>query len=214
MERIGRAVSVLAVGVVVLGTGIGWLLAEEAQQNPAMKQLSGKIASVDRARGAFTVDEHAGPVVTTERRELFADDGTEIIKAGTRLRFTDLQASNDPVTIQFTDEESKPQAKSIVFEKPDGLRRAEGSVGSVDLLKGELVMHFKNAKQKEPTQTFALNEATVISQDGQRQYLAELKPGDEIAVEYADAKEAERPLAYSVTVTGPPPAEENKGEEG
>jgi hypothetical protein len=159
--------------------------------------VSGKIASVDPQRNVLIVDEPSGPGAEAGRMEFALQEGTEVSREGVRLGPSDLQAGSDLVTIRYATEGSWRLAKSIVFESP-ATRRATGAVSAIDSLAGTLAIQPKGLLVQPELQTFFLTESTVITSEGLRRYLTDLRVGDEVSVDYETTEG--KPTARAITV--------------
>ena len=199
MRRTGVMSIAISLGVLACAPfGYAAYSASEPSAVPVkMFEASGRIVSVDAQQKRLMF----APVSKGESKMMtFAvDDQAAISRAGIPLRADDLQPSEEAVWIEYSLEGGKPVAQTIRYEKPSGLRRTEGTVESIDLLKGEVAITPSGLLAGDTQRQFIIvNEYTVVSRDGQKAHLTDLMVGNRATIEYT--KSGDTFVAYSLEI--------------
>jgi hypothetical protein len=186
------------VSILALVGGVCFVATMEAKAGEeAGLSMSGKISAVDPQRNVLIMDRASESGDAVQPMEFVLQDGTEVSREGIRLDRSNLQAGPDVVTVHYATEGSRRLATSIVFESPS-TRQAAGTVKTIDPLAGELSIQPKALLIQPELQTFSLTEATVISFEGLRRYLTDIRVGDEVSVDY-ETKEG-KSTARTITI--------------
>lgn len=187
----------VVLGVTALTTAGGIALAaKEKDAFEGLQQVTGWITVVNPSRRVLILEPRARDGARS-RMEFVFNEETRVSKAEAPLDAADLQPSRDPVTLQYQTQGFRRVARAIRFEQTD-LQRASGTVEAVDQHSRELLVRPGPLLSGGEPLRFAIDDLTVIALGRDPWQLRQVRPGDDVMVDYS--LQQGRPTAWAITV--------------
>ena len=204
MRRACVIAIVISLGLVALGR-VGYSASQPGGEPIKSFEASGRIVAFDPQQKLVTF-EPVSKGEASQRIMFSVDEQSAVSRGGVALKTDDLQPSEEDVRIEYIMKDGSPVARSIQYEKPSGLRRIDGVVDEIDLLKGQVAITPSGLLAGDTQRQFIIvNEYTVVSRDGQKAYLTDLMVGNRATIEYT--KSGDTFVAYSLTMHPATPRE-------